>query len=147
MTRPTKNRYDGRLTDRKAMIRSTFGRCPNCGEGRLFTGLYKVKEKCDSCGVRFERDSGSWLGAMVVAYSLAVVAVVIVAAVTIVRWGLFQGLEWVLVSTGVVSVLVLYRPVKGFWIWSMWAAGLVIRDEEFASRHGLKPADELPVPG
>ena len=147
MTRPPNNRYDGRLSDRRAMVRSTLGRCPNCGTGRLFTGLYKVREKCETCEVRFERDSGSWLGAMVVAYALAVLAVVIVAAATIVKWGLYPGLEWVLVGTGVVSVLALYRPVKGFWIWSMWAAGLVIRDDEFTKRQGLTPADELPVHG
>ncbi|HLU82864.1 MAG TPA: DUF983 domain-containing protein, partial [Trueperaceae bacterium] len=132
---------DGRLSDRKAMLGSIMGRCPNCGEGSLFMGLYKVREKCEVCAVRFERDTGAWLGAMVVAYALAVVAVVITAAVTIIKWGLYQGLEWVLVATGVVSVLALYRPVKGFWIWSMWAAGLVVRDDEFADRQGLKPAD------
>lgn len=147
MTSPTNNRYDGRLSDRKAMVRSTFGRCPNCGEGQLFQGLYQVRTTCESCGVRFERDSGSWLGAMVVAYGLAIVAVIIVAAGTIIRWGLYQGLEWVLVGTGVVSVLLLYRPVKGLWIWTMWAGGLVLRDDEFADRNEVKPADELPVPG
>lgn len=147
MTRNTKSNYDGRLSDRKAMLRSTFGRCPNCGKGALFQGLYKVRATCASCGVRFERDSGAWLGAMVVAYGLAILAVIIVAAVTIISWGLYQGLEWVLVGTGVVSVLLLYRPVKGFWIWSMWAAGLVLRDDEFADRSRLTPPDDLPAPG
>lgn len=147
MTRANHNRYDGRLSDRRAMLRSTFGRCPNCGGAGLFEGLYKVRETCPSCGVRFERDSGAWLGAMVVAYTLAVVAVVLVAAITIVQWGLYQGLEWVLVGTGVMSVLLLYRPVKGFWVWSMWAAGLVMTDDAFASRQQATPADELPVPG
>ena len=147
MRNKAKNNYDGRLSDRRAMVRSTLGRCPNCGEGALFQGLYKVRATCPACGVRFERDSGAWLGAMVVAYSLAVLAVIVVAAVTIIRWGLYQGLEWVLVGTGIVSVLVLYRPVKGFWIWSMWAAGLVVRDDEFAARSSLTPPDELSAPG
>jgi uncharacterized protein (DUF983 family) len=147
MTSNTKSNYDGRLSDRKAMVRSTLGRCPNCGQGGLFQGLYKLKATCDSCGVRFERDSGAWLGAMVVAYGLAILAVIIVAAVTIILWGLYQGLEWVLVGTGIASVLLLYRPVKGFWVWSMWAAGLVIRDDEFADRVSLTPSDDLPAPG
>lgn len=139
--------YDGRLSDRRAMLRSTLGRCPNCGNAPLFKGLYKVRETCPECGVRFERDSGAWLGAMVVAYSLAVLAVIIVAAITIIRWGLYPGLEWVLVGTGVVAVLLLYRPVKGFWIWSMWAAGLVVRDDEFAARTTSTPAADAPVNG
>src|SRR5690554_7594978 len=48
------NRYDGRLSDRKAMLGSIMGRCPNCGEGSLFMGLYKVREKCEVCAVRSE---------------------------------------------------------------------------------------------
>jgi|SRR5690606_12752312 len=147
MSKQTRHHYDGRLSDRKAMIRSTLGRCPHCGEGSLFAGLYKVRETCPSCGVRFERDSGAWLGAMVVAYGLAVVAVIVVAAATIVPWGLYRGLELVLVGTGVVSVLLLYRPVKGFWIWSMWAAGLVVRDDEYLDRLKAKPVEDAPVPG
>jgi len=146
VTRPDNKRYDGRLSDRKAMVRATFGGCPNCAQGRMFTGLYTVRPTCTVCGVRYERDSGAWLGAMVVAYGLAVLAVIIVAVATIIPWGLYQGLEWVLVGTGVASVLLLYRPVKGFWIWSMWAAGLVVTDEEFASDAARQP-DEMPVPG
>lgn len=131
MAHGEKKQYDGRLGDSRAMVRSTLGRCPNCGLGRLFLGVYRVRETCEGCGVRFERDSGSWLGAMVVAYALAVFAVIVVAAITIVRWGLYQRLELVLVGTGVLTILLVYRPVKGFWVWSMWAAGLVVRDDEF----------------
>lgn len=123
--------YDGRASDRRAMWRATFGRCPQCGTP-MFRSLWGLYEKCSGCGVRFERDTGSWLGAMVIAYTIAIVAIVLVGAVTIALWGLYQGLELVLVGTGVVTTALAYRPVKGFWVWSMWAAGIVKTDDEHA---------------
>lgn len=110
------------------MVRATAGRCPNCGEGGVFVSLYGVRPTCRRCGVRFERDPGAWLGAMVVAYALAVVVVVLVAVVAIVRSGLFPGLEWWLVGVGFATVALAYRPAKGWWLWWMWAAGFVTRD-------------------
>ena len=35
------------------------GRCPRCGEGRLFTGFLTLKERCQACGLDFDfADSG-----------------------------------------------------------------------------------------
>lgn len=35
------------------------GYCPNCGEGRLFSGFVTVKERCSQCGQSFKfADSG-----------------------------------------------------------------------------------------
>lgn len=28
------------------------GRCPRCGEGRLFRGFLKLEDRCDSCGLQ-----------------------------------------------------------------------------------------------
>ena len=30
-----------------------MGRCPRCGEGRLFAGYLSVKPRCDHCGLDF----------------------------------------------------------------------------------------------
>ena len=38
---------------------SLKGRCPRCGEGKLFTGFLKVQPKCQACGLDFAfADSG-----------------------------------------------------------------------------------------
>jgi hypothetical protein len=58
----------------------------------------------------------------------------VVAAVLIADRGVFVGLEWYLVGTALVSVLLVYRPVKGWWLWVMWAAGWVHRDREDPER-------------
>lgn len=119
-----------RWTDFGAMWRATLGRCPNCGGHGVFTSYWGVGDTCPSCGVRFERESGAWLGAWVMAYTVAILLLVIEALVLIFTFGLFPGLEWVLVGSGILFVLLMYRPVKGWWLWWMWAAGFIHKDGE-----------------
>ena len=33
-----------------AMLRGLRGRCPNCGEGRMFRAFLKVADHCPACG-------------------------------------------------------------------------------------------------
>ena len=35
------------------VVRGIKGRCPRCGEGRLFKGYLKVADTCDVCGMSF----------------------------------------------------------------------------------------------
>jgi uncharacterized protein (DUF983 family) len=112
------------------MLAATLGRCPACRRGAAFRGLYTVATTCPRCDVRFERDPGSWLGAAVIAYALGVLAVAVAATVLIARHGLFTGLEWWLVAVALGTVVLVYRPVKGWWLWVMWAAGWIHRDRE-----------------
>lgn len=117
------------------MLIATRGGCPACGGPGAFAGAYALRERCLRCGVRFERDPGSWLGAMVLAYGLAILACLLVAWWVLARAsGLVATLEWWLVATGVATVLLVYRPVKGWWLWCMWAAGWVHRDGEDPER-------------
>jgi uncharacterized protein (DUF983 family) len=40
-------------------VAGALGRCPNCGQGRLFSGYLKVAPACPSCGFDLTRaDSG-----------------------------------------------------------------------------------------
>lgn len=131
MTPPAKERW--RRWDR--MLVATRGGCPACGGPGAFRGVYALRERCAHCRVRFERDAGSWLGAAVIAYAFAIMACALVAWWIVTRaGGLGVGLEWWLVATGVATVLIVYRPVKGWWLWCMWAAGWVHRDGEDPER-------------
>lgn len=121
---------NSRWTDFGAMWRATKGLCPNCGSGGVFTSLWGVGDTCPACGVRFERESGAWLGAWVMAYGVAIVLLAVEALALILAFGLFAGLEWVLIGSGILLVVLLYRPIKGWWLWWMWAAGFIKRDGE-----------------
>lgn len=42
-----------------ALVAGALGRCPNCGEGRLFEGFLKVAPRCEACGYDLAKaDSG-----------------------------------------------------------------------------------------
>lgn len=128
MTRAPADR--ARWRDLGAMWGAMTGRCPNCGAPGAFASLWGLRPACATCGARFERESGAWLGSWVLTYVAATLALVVLAVILIVKWGLFAGLEWVLGGAGVLLVIVLYRPVKGWWLWWMWAAGFVTPDDE-----------------
>jgi uncharacterized protein (DUF983 family) len=120
-----------RFLDVAKMTRVTAtGRCPACERASAFRGPYTLHATCPACGVRFERDPGSFLGALAVAYGLAVAILAVVATALLLRYGAFEGLALVLVAVAVAAVLLVYRPAKAWWTWWMWAAGFVYRDDD-----------------
>jgi uncharacterized protein (DUF983 family) len=51
-------------------------RCPRCRLGRIFDGLFSMRDSCPLCELPFRREEGFWLGAMYCSYGLAVVILV-----------------------------------------------------------------------
>lgn len=47
-------------------------RCPRCGEGQMFAGMFKMRSECGSCRFRFEREAGYFVGAMYINYGITV---------------------------------------------------------------------------
>jgi uncharacterized protein (DUF983 family) len=63
------------------VVRAMKGRCPRCGDGRLFSGYLKIADSCDACGMSFKgHDTGDGpvvpilliIGGIVVGLALAV---------------------------------------------------------------------------
>jgi uncharacterized protein (DUF983 family) len=126
VTTPWRARFRARGHLRAALA----GRCPSCRRGEAFAGLYQLRPRCASCGVVYERDPGTWLGAAVLAYGAAILAAVLFAALTVPGRGLYPGLEWGLVATATLTVALLYRPIKALWLWITWVMGFVHRPQE-----------------
>jgi len=81
-------------------------RCPRCGEGKVFAGLFKMREACDVCETRFQREPGYFFGAMYFSYAIGI----IVAAPTAIGMVLAGWSVWWI--TGVVTAeLALFSPV------------------------------------
>lgn len=69
-----------RIPDRELIARGTQRgrllargfrrRCPRCGAGDLFAGLFDIRDPCPRCGLVFEREEGYWLGAMIIAFAV-----------------------------------------------------------------------------
>jgi uncharacterized protein (DUF983 family) len=50
-------------------------RCPHCGRERLFVSGFRMHERCATCGLRYEREQGFFVGAIYVNYAITVVIV------------------------------------------------------------------------
>lgn len=125
-----------RFRDVTGMVRTTLtGRCPACSGASMFAGAYTLHATCPTCGVRFERDPGTFLGALAVGYGLTILALVATCAALLLRFGAFPGFMWTLIALAVVYVLLVYRLAKSWWTWWMYAAGFVYRDDDPAHAH------------
>ena len=56
--------------------RSAHWRCPNCGRGRLFRGVFRMLSRCPECGLSYFPEQGYYVGAMIINY-VATTAVVV----------------------------------------------------------------------
>jgi uncharacterized protein (DUF983 family) len=58
-----------RLPFRQVLSNALRLRCPNCRKGSIFADwLNKVKPRCPSCGLRYYRESGYYVGGMILTY-------------------------------------------------------------------------------
>ena len=73
-------------------------RCLVCGQGRIFRGWVHMHSHCASCGFRFEREEGYFLGAIYVNYG--VTGAVLVAGVLL-HYLLVPMPRWLLLGGGV----------------------------------------------
>jgi uncharacterized protein (DUF983 family) len=59
-------------------------RCPRCGGKDVFSSWLKLRERCPTCGYRFEREEGFFTGVYLVNYSVVAVGIVLELAVFVV---------------------------------------------------------------
>jgi uncharacterized protein (DUF983 family) len=48
----------------RAISRGLRLKCPECGLGSLFTSMFRMREHCPVCGLRFVREQGYFIGAI-----------------------------------------------------------------------------------
>jgi uncharacterized protein (DUF983 family) len=81
-------------------------RCPNCGQGRLFTSWFRVRERCPVCGLRTERgDQGYQVGSYmfnIIAAELLFAAVFI--GTIVLTW---PTPPWTLLEYGGITLMIL----------------------------------------
>jgi uncharacterized protein (DUF983 family) len=53
-------------------------RCPACGGGKIFRGLFTMHEACVECGRPFQRGPGFFLGSIYFNYSVTGLAVIVI---------------------------------------------------------------------
>ncbi len=106
---------------KQAMIRGMLGRCPRCGEGRLFKGYAKTVDDCAVCGEHIGHhradDLPAYLVIFVVGHIVVGAFMGVEAAVELTAW---QHLAmWVPVT--ILGSLALLQPIKGAVVGLQWA--------------------------
>lgn len=101
------------------LARSARRACPRCGAPGAFASWSRLREWCGSCGFAFERESGYWVGAMIVntTITFALFLVMLVGS-AVVTW---PDVPWTaLLVTGMAVMLVVpivfYPWSKAFWM-------------------------------
>lgn len=94
-------------------------RCPGCLEGKTFRTLVQMYETCPTCGHRFEREQGYFLGAMYASYFLSIPTVGLLAW-ALHLWVVPQwSLEWAIVLAMppfLLAVPFLFRYSRVIWM-------------------------------
>lgn len=104
--------------DRAAIIRRGLAnQCPNCGSGRLFEGLLRLRQACPDCGLSLDRGEGFYLGSMSINYG---VTLLFFHTPVLILWilGILGGLTAAILA-GVGALIVpalLYRSSRSWWL-------------------------------
>jgi uncharacterized protein (DUF983 family) len=122
----------GQATPARMLLRGAAKRCASCGGRRLFTGWFRMAPTCPTCGYRFEREEGFFLGAYVMNLVFAQGLVILLAVLpTIVMLNANPDASIIPVIVGgavatVLGPLVFYPFSKTLWV----AVELIFRPRE-----------------
>lgn len=96
----------------RMMVRGLFGRCPVCGQRKLFRRWFQMADRCPTCDLHFERVEGHWIGAIGVNTVCTMGLMLIVLAATTFGWYPDPPPVWPLVV--VMLVIAILGPLVFF---------------------------------
>lgn len=107
------------VTTGEAIGRGLRKRCPNCGQGKVFSSFFRLNERCSVCGFRFEREPGYWTGAIAVniAFVEVWVAILILATVIATAPDVPWTMVWIIgLATNAVLPFLLLPYSRTLWM-------------------------------
>lgn len=124
-----------------SIVRAIFNglrlRCPNCEQGRMFTGLFDIEAQCPNCAVVFERSEGESLGGAML--SLVIAEILSIGGFFISQW-LFeppmvtQLIFWIIFN--LIFIVLFSRHGRGMWVGIIYLIGGVYADEPDSQEEG-----------
>ena len=107
-----------------SLLRGLSGRCPACGEGRLFGRFMKVAPACSACGEEFHHhradDFPAYLVIILVGHLVVPLTLYVEVVFSPAYW--LHALIWGPLVIGL--SLGLLQPVKGLVVALQWHAGM-----------------------
>jgi uncharacterized protein (DUF983 family) len=58
--------------------RALTKKCSRCGGGAIFRTFGELHERCNTCGFKFEREPGYWVGAMIINTTVTFASILVV---------------------------------------------------------------------
>ena len=120
------NALSSKLTEFQAepVIRGLLGRCPKCGEGRLFRAFLKVNDNCPACGEELHHhradDFPAYLVIVIVGHIVVALTLGVEAAYSPPLW--LHALIWLPLTAAL--ALALIQPIKGAVVAFQWRHGM-----------------------
>ena len=107
----------------QGLLRGARRRCPECGEGHLFTGYLKIRPVCEVCG----HENGRYPADDAPPYFTILIVGHLVVAPMLVFPFIWQWPAWVVLVTTLpllfVATLLILPRVKGAVVGAHWAIG------------------------
>ncbi len=107
-----------------AVQRGLMGKCPRCGQGRLFDGFLRVSRQCEVCGEPFHHhradDLPAYLVLLFVGHLIVTLLLIVDSAYAPPYWVEFA--IWIPLT--LLLSLGLLRPVKGAVVAMQWQMGM-----------------------
>jgi uncharacterized protein (DUF983 family) len=102
----------------QALARGMTNRCARCGAGGIFRTFYNLHPTCRACGMRFERESGEWTGALIVI--IAFTEVLFALWLGLGLWFTWPDVPWTLLLVGGILLNLVVPIVLYPWSQSVW---------------------------
>ena len=102
------------------LVRAFRLRCPICGHGRMFRRWFKLRDRCEHCAFRFDRNEPDYfIGAYTI--NLIVAELMVVAGMVIVMFATWpdvpwDSLTWWMVGFMIPAPMFTYPFSKSVWL-------------------------------
>ena len=99
--------------------RSITRRCPRCAGRGIFANWAALEEFCPTCGFKFEREPGYWVGALIINMAVALFVFLLTMVGGMVLF--WPDVPWNLLSAATIGVMLVvpiafYPWSKGIWM-------------------------------
>lgn len=130
--------------------RGAIKRCPRCGGGHVYQGWFRMHERCPTCGIRFEREPGFFVGAYLMNFAIVIV-LLFIECMAFVGWKATHQDAGVTVPIVAGLIIAVVAPLF-FYPYSrtLWSAldmgGTPIEPDEVDEAEAFLRGDEVPAP-
>jgi len=120
-------------------------KCPRCHKGKVFENNnpysfhngVKMNIHCPSCGLKYERETGYFYGAMFVSYALQVGLFIVLFALNTLWWNLSSAIILSIIIASIIAVF----PITFRWSRILWIGMFTAYDKDQVNSHVKRDVD------